>query len=153
MSANSEILGNKGTKHSFDFEGKVYEVRYLDKKIKDAFEKNMFKRARDLEAIMYDDGNGDVSLEQYQQNLLAINDKFLRGDYAFESENGQAFLVTPAGNLYFTSLMCGCSQEEMIRILTVKGTEVASLLKLVLEESFPQVKKGKNPKNAKTPAA
>jgi hypothetical protein len=138
MAANSEVLGNKGTKHSFDWNGKPVEMSYLNKKIRDAFSKQLFKRDRDLEKFVHEeDGTSD---KEYREKLLALNDKFRLGGYELTSKFGREYIETEPGALFVASLMCGCSEDEMLKIFMAKGDEVLTLVKLVLDESVPDSK-------------
>lgn len=136
MSALSQILGNHGSPHVFEHEGKTYSVRMLDQNVKDEFEKALFGRARSLARLE----QPDLSEEQFASVLLALNDKFLEGEYALESKKGLAFLNSTKGQLVLSSILFGVPETEMVQMLLSRGIEVAAMLKLVIDESLPKRK-------------
>ncbi len=182
MSADSEILGNHGALHSFDWNGKTWPINYFDRKRKTEFEKHLFKKARQLEEALYEEGDcegvfdtvketqtvkeGDKLVkkqveikkavppeEEYQRRLEKLKSNYVAGKYAVVSENGLAHLLTPDGQLYLTQLMIGCTEEEALQIIAAKPVEVPHLINLALEESLPVLKKKKQDPNPEAPAA
>lgn len=146
MGVDSEMLGNKGSLHSFEFEGKTYTIAYLDRKVKSAFEKNLFRKAREMEEVVKD----DKSPEEYQTILMGLNDKFLAGEYSLVSKNGMAYLKTQQGIFSLTCILMGVDEDLGLRILSEKGKgqEIAALVELVMKESFPYKGKEKDPQLA-----
>ena len=150
MSANTEILGNHGASHLLSCNGRTYLARCLDRKMKTAFEKHLFKRARDMAAALKEEGDMDEA--KYEKHLLGLNDKYLAGDYSIMSKNGMAHLNSASGQLFLASLIFGVEEDEMLNVLVAKPTETSSLIKLVLTESMPDLKYSEADPNALAPA-
>lgn len=152
MSVLSQVLGGAGEPHTIQYKGKTYQVRPLDQKAKDAFQKRLFASARESAAGLKD----LMTPEQYDAHLLKLNDEFLLGEYALESKRGLAYLQTTAGRLAIAAILLNATDYEVMCLLAERGSEVGSLVALTLKESLPQVavrpSEGDDP-NASGPAS
>ncbi len=160
MSALAEALGNKTPAHVFhhtssDGAEKVYQVRLVTQAVKVAVEKRLYDRAREIVR----DEKPDLTPEEYESRCRALARDYQLGEYAMESERGQAYLKSRAGVIHLAALLFQCDEMEMVRLFGERQADVGTLLQLVLRESFGDVKPppfngeaGEPEKNAETAA-
>jgi hypothetical protein len=129
MGALGEILGGH---HNFVHRKKTYRVGMVDQNAKLAYERWLFQRARDVAR----DLRVCMTAEQYAAHLKELNDAYLEGEYAFESERGRKSLGTFKGMLSICSILWGCDEAEMLLLIKERSEDVSSLLAVVLRESF-----------------
>lgn len=163
MSVEGETLGGS---HPFSHNGKDYKVSLINKRIKVAFERALFKKARealketrpdyderaaeeaaDLPEIKDKDKRDKAVAEVYAKHAAAykarqdeLEDQYTCGDYTFESAKGQKAIGSAPGMLLLISLTFGVDIEEAFNLLTTAGEEVQAMIKLIIRESFPGVK-------------
>src|SRR5581483_7298486 len=130
MSTISECLA---TPHEFAHKGKTYSVSLITQNVKAAFEKRLFGRAREAASAMRD----LMSTEDYRQHLKALNDDYIAGQNAFESERGIKAVQTINGMVSLCSLLFDIDEQEMLKIIVERKEEVTSLVNLIFKESFP----------------
>ncbi len=127
--------------HEFDHKGKTYTVSLITQNVKLAFEKGLFARAKRAALELRD----LLSPEDYLAHVKALNDDYISGQYAFESERGLAAVSTISGMVLLTSLLFGCPEDEVVPILTERKDEVIGLIQMIFKESFPGTdKEGSN---------
>lgn len=139
MSALSQVLGNAGAQHTFDHKGKTYKLRMLDQAAKDAFQKHLFGKARAAAMEL----KSAMDQEAYAEHLAKLNDDFILGEYSLESNRGQKYLQTTAGQLFLASHIFGADDMELVNVMMERADEVVALVKLVLQESLPAASKAK----------
>ncbi len=122
-----------GGEHLFRHNDKEYRVRLVTHDVLLAYERALFTRARDAAREL----RSCMTPEEYQSHLQRLNDGYMRGEYSLQSELGQATLKTAPGMISLCALLWQVSEDEMLRLLTECGPEVASLLEAVVKESFP----------------
>lgn len=145
MSELSTALGSAGPKHRLTANGKTYPVGLITQAVKVAYEKELYHRARralaDVRAI--------TDKDHYERRLDTLIDRYDAGYYAMESDHGRAVFGTPTGTLLMVSLLLGATaangditplpETEAMNVLMAAPEEAASLLKLVIKESFPDL--------------
>ncbi len=152
MSALNQIVGD-ASKHTFTSKsGKTYNLRLIDDSLMADWEKKQLARAREFES-----GNRELlSRDEYMERLDRLSERYHAGQYSLTGwfvKNAGVFqkfagkesadvmsLVTPEvaqGFLLLSSLVFGCDQTEMQRLMRESGAEVTSLLGLVIKESMP----------------
>ena len=130
MSTINECLG---TPHEFTHKGKTYQVSLITQNIKAAFEKRLFARAKEAALTMRD----LMTTEDYRQHLKFLNDDYIAGQYAFESDRGIKAVQTINGMVSLCSLLFNVDEQEMLKIIVERKEEVTSLVNLIFKESFP----------------
>lgn len=129
----ADLLGGK---HTFEHNGRRYEVSLITQAVKIKFEQALFARAkaaaREIKDLM--DAPG------YAAHLKALNDSYISGDYCLESEGGLAFLRSTTGSLTVIGLIFNVDETEALTLLQEREEDVVNLLRLVLCESFPKFK-------------
>lgn len=73
---------------------------------------------------------------EYQEQLLALNDAYVRGDYALLNPENFRGLDNPDGLISLFSLLLDKSEDEVTKMVLTYRTEVAACLRLVIKESF-----------------
>ncbi len=153
MSAQSEIVGNAGSPHVFTHGGKKYTLRLIDDSLNVEWERKQLARAREFEA-----GNrGILSRDEYMDRLDRLSERYHAGEFSLfrwlvknQSIIGQAksdqkgladrLIANPevAHNfILLFSLIFGCEELEMMKMLAEAGPEVASYVNLIVKESMP----------------
>lgn len=130
MSALGELLG--GT-HVFTHNGADYEVSPITQKVKLDFERRLFGRAKEAALALRE----CMDKEEYSQHLKKLNDDYIAGEYAFESNRGMEAIKTISGMVLLSSLLFGVDEATMLRLVSERKEEVASLITVVIKESFP----------------
>jgi hypothetical protein len=118
--------------HEFKWHDKVYNVKPVDYKVKAEFERKQFARARDAVLLL----KTFIPLDEYEKRLDRISDDFVRGEYALESTKGLEFAKSNKGVLMLCAMLFDVDEETMTHILMDSQTEVVSLVKTIIAESF-----------------
>jgi len=133
MSATTEAIGNI-VKHEFEHNGKVYQVSLITQEIKAKYEKAFFRRNRDCLLDMKE----ILTPEEYQTQVTKLQDDYMTGKFAFESEQGLDFMKQQAGASLIVQLLFNCTEEEVIKLLLERQEDVTNLITLIAKESFPK---------------
>lgn len=128
----SELTAAVGGGFEFKQKDKTYHVSLITQKIKAAFEKAQFNRARDAALALKD----LMTRDEYLDHLKALNDDFISGAYGLESERGMTFAQSSNGSIVLSSLLFNISEDEMVKLLLECRDEITQLLSLVIKESF-----------------
>ncbi len=124
--------------HEFEHKGKVYKVRLVDQEVKDAYGKALYKKAREAAAGMRE----LMTPAEYGEHLKRLNDDYIAGKYALESDFGLKMMHNTTGGLLLVSILLGVTEMDAMKVLAERKTDVAGLLDVVLRESFPDVPQG-----------
>ena len=131
MSALKQALGNDGAPHLFEHDGVSYEVSLITQEVETAFSEWLWGRARKVACDLYS-ALGDEKLTAELEKLGRL---YLDGEFAFESATTAEALKTKAGVLKLCSLLWGCDEKEMVRLIVARGPEINTLLGVILAES------------------
>jgi len=141
MSALGESFGNDGPLHEFklrDSEGnvvKTYSLQLIGDDVKEALEKRIFERARNLLFSL----RGGMSEEIYERRLAKLADDYMEGFFSpFTSDEGHKYLKTRQGALQLMALIFQCSEAEAgsLGADPKNKAELDALIRVVLQESF-----------------
>ena len=153
MSALGEILGNGAPAHTLTFEGRTYRLRPIDWGMKVELERHLY--AERVKALAVTREAMDPGA--YQDRLDLLTQSYENGEFSLESPAGQAYYLgepvpaesaawteeeyrraarTLPGRLYLTSLIFGCSETEVLRLLRLETARTAALLRLIISESL-----------------
>jgi hypothetical protein len=120
-------------------------VRLIDQAVKAAFARTLLARAREAARELRD----LMTAEEWSAHLERLNRDYIAGHYGILSPRGREILASEEGPLILGPLLFGCSEDEFFALLLARKEEVASLLKLVIHESFPglvvEARKDPNP--------
>lgn len=130
--------GGATTPHQITHDGKTYTVGLVTQEVKIAFERKLFAQARDAALALKE----CMTPDEYRQHLKTLNDDYISGKYALESERAVSLLQTPKGCLLLCGLLIGADETELLRLLVRRKDEVTAMLEVVLRESFPQPEAG-----------
>jgi len=139
MSALKQALGQDAPVHQFEHDGKTYQVRLMDLTVEMEFEDEMLARARHL--LWKEKQLAGMGDDEYERRCQRLNDNYLAGEYAFESEHGQRYVKSPKGATFLASLLFQTDIASIRGLLAERGPDVAALIQLVLHEALPFVKK------------
>lgn len=144
MSELSRSVG--GPPFVLNVQGKSYGIGLITQDVKAAYEKELFRKAREAVAAL----RQDLPAEVYKEMMLELAETFEQGKFAMEGERGQKMLGTPRGSLLVLSLLMGTDEAEVARVLMADEPQVMSVFQAVLRESFPGVDfaEGAEPKKA-----
>lgn len=137
MSELSAALGNAAPPHQILHEGRAYSFYLLDGGRRSEFEKRLYQRAR--EGVYTD--RDHMSEDQYLKRLDAVREQYENNEYAMTGERGQKALQTPSGAMLLLEIITGESQADLTPLLLMRGPEVTTLIKTVMDESFKKPRK------------
>ncbi len=120
----------------FQHKDKVYHCSLVTQNIKLQFEKRLFARAKDAAIGMRE----AFTKEEYLQHIGDLNSKYLRGDYAFESEIGLDACKTITGLKLLVSLLFNISEEEAVGLAIECKEEMMQVVTMAIQQSFPGMK-------------
>lgn len=150
MGVVSEVLGNHGAPHILEHAGKKYRLSLIDQRVKSAFEKARFQKAKEALAIIKE----DLGAEEYTRQLQEKAAQYEAGEYEIFSPTGMTYIKTIAGMRLLLSLIIDCDQNELMVLVLAKKDEIIPLLGLILRESFPGLEvKAADESDAKMPDA
>jgi hypothetical protein len=159
LSAQSEIAGNAAPPHVFerkDGAGKViksYRLRLIDDSLNVEWERKQLAKARDFEA-----GNKPLlTREEFAERLDKLSERYHAGEYSLfrwlvknqgivgQAKGDQSGLADRLLNnpevahnfILLFSLIFGCDEMEMMKLLVECGPEVTTFVGLVVRESMP----------------
>lgn len=133
MSALSNALGNYGSKHTIEHEGVVYELSFIDQKMKTHLEQALYTRAFEAEYAT----KPAYTEEAFEGRLEKLRDAYEAGEFAFESPRALAFLSGQAGLVKLASLILGIDDIAVLgSLINAKKDEVMEKVKLVLRQSL-----------------
>jgi|ERR1019366_1168180 hypothetical protein len=130
MSAINEALG---TPHEFQHKGKTYHVSLITQAVKAGFEKRLFAKSKEAASTMRE----LMDKPDYLAHLKSLNDDYIAGEYAFESQRGLSAVKTVQGFVVLMSLLMGIDETEVLAIITERGDELQLLVRMIFLESFP----------------
>lgn len=133
MGAVSAALGNFGAAHEIEYNGKAFRLSLVDQRVKSAFEKARFQKAKEPINLLKD----DLAPEEYSRRLQEKIDLYEAGEYEIFSENSVAFLKTLPGIRLLLSLIVDCDPNELMGLVLAKKDELIPMVGLILRESFP----------------
>jgi hypothetical protein len=136
MSELSNALGGAAPKHTISANGKTYSVGLVTQAVKIAFEKALFQKAREGCKALREDLDPDQYLSLMEKLAKAYED----GDFAMEGSRGKKAIQSPQGAVLILSLLMGCDAQEVLQALLSNESEVLTVFRVVMKESFPGVK-------------
>src|SRR5581483_777209 len=128
----SELTASVGGGLTFAHKDKTYTVSLITQKVKAAFEKAQFGRAREAALALKD----LMDRGEYLAHLKQLNDDYISGAYGLDSERGLNFAQTTNGSILLCSLLFGVSEDEMAQLLLEAKDEITQLMSLVIKQSF-----------------
>ena len=135
MSELSRALGGDGPPFKLNIGGKTYTVGLVTQDVKAAYEKELFRKARESVAAL----RNDLPAEDYRGMMTDLAAKYEAGAFAMEGERGRAMLATPRGSMLVLSLLLGVDEQEVMRVMLADEAQVMAVFRAVLRESFPGV--------------
>lgn len=150
MSELSSALGGSAPRHFLTGpDGKKYAIGLVTQNIKIAYEKELFRQARETLASMrplYD-------REAYNDRLDALVKKNDDGHFSLGGEFSKAAMGRPRGAIMLLSLLMGTTvskpngeiditpfpEWELMKLVAAAPDEVDTILKVVIRESFPNI--------------
>ncbi len=141
--------------HRVECNGKVFMARKFDRGMNKQWASWLYAKYRD---IAREDHEADgTSEENYQEDLRLNRDLYFAGEFRLLSERGTAAMLTEEGAVFLAQLIFGLESEvETIGLMAARQDEVGETIKLVLKESFPDIKfkdNGEPDPNAPRPSA
>lgn len=136
MGVVSQVMGNFGDPHEIEHEGRVYKLSLIDQRVKSAFEKARFQKAKEALTLIKE----ELGAAEYARQLQEKTDLYVVGEYEIFSESGMAYIRTVAGMRLLLSLIIDCDQNTLMGLILAKKDEIVPLLTLILRESFPGLK-------------
>lgn len=144
MSELSAAVGGSGPKHQITSnDGVTYPVSLVTQGSKIAYEKALFKRARETLAPI----KGIVDKDYYERKMDALVERYEKGDFAMESDFGRQTLGKPGGAVLLLSILMGSKKPDgeidpmpeldVMKLIAQKPEETAAVFKAVIVESFP----------------
>ncbi|MCA1684658.1 MAG: hypothetical protein LC745_01480 [Planctomycetia bacterium] len=125
----------------FDHGGKTYEASYLTQGVKASFEQWIVSRALGMLSQL----RAAMAAEEYAEEKAKLLDQVAAGKFGFHGRVSRAAMKTPDGNLAISRLLFGCTEDEMVRLVSERGDDVAAVLELVVQESTPRGAQKKKP--------
>jgi len=143
-----DALGNSGAGWTIEHDGKVFRARLVTQKVKDAFATWMSQRViRQFLAAQQADGGA------YQEAVGIVADRIALGAYDFHGPVAQRAVQTAEGVFRLACLVFDVEEEdgegrrkprrpvtdlEMTGLLTERGADVNTVMRLVFARSFPR---------------
>jgi hypothetical protein len=147
MSELSAGLGSAGARHFISHEGRAYGFLPFSQKMKDAFQKELFRVYREECPKLPSVADAPDPSAALDAKLAALERQFLSGGFRMESEAGQDHLSRAEGKALLVRLIIerpeGDDDEALGEFLTARSVEVARMIDLVLCESMPGYAKRK----------
>lgn len=143
MSVLSQALGDAGTPHAITHDGVPYEFVPYGQGMKDAFEKELYRRYREavprwLDTVGVPAGQREAAAEA---KFKELERQFMAGGFVIESEAGAAFLGRAEGRAFLLQQIVrrppGCPEDAYVAFLKAREAEVAALIDQVMRESLP----------------
>ena len=133
MGVVSQVLGNYGAAHEIEHLGRRYKFSLIDQRVKSAFEKARFQKAKAPLLLIKD----DVSEAEFGRRLQEKIDLYDAGEYEIFSESSIKYMQTMQGMRLLLSLIVDCDEIELMSLILTKKDELVPLMGVILRESFP----------------
>lgn len=150
MSELSTALGGSAPKHFITGpDGTRYPIGLVTQNVKVAYEKELFRQARETLAKMRELYDRDA----YNDRLDALVRKNDDGHFSLGGEFSQAAMSRPRGAIMLLALLMGTTvpkpngeidiipfpEWELMKLVAAAPHEIDTLLKVVMRESFPNI--------------
>lgn len=122
--------------HTLEHEGKILEARAFDNGKKKEWARWVYRRYREI--ALEERQDGTLTEDEYQGQLDQLRRLHFAGEFGFLAERGAAAACTPDGALQLVSMIFGIDEDAALALMVARKSEVEGLVKLVLQESFPE---------------
>lgn len=131
-------LGNSGPLMEMEINGRKIQAKYIDQHAKARLEQALIQRARQELGKEKD----FMSDSEYGIAYSTFHDKVITGQYAFGSRLNQQWLSTIPGLSAMLAVCTGINSEEWSELALSHSLECGTLIKMIMESSFPNLKEG-----------
>ena len=144
MSALSQALGAEAAPFTLTHKGTVYTLSRITQEKQTEYEMYLFGREQALAFSWC----GKMSDAAYERHLMALNNAFIDGEFAFHSEKAVKAMKTPKGIQALLAILFGISEMEVAILVLERGPDIHVMLNLVIRECLPEpppAKEGSGP--------
>jgi hypothetical protein len=148
-----------GSAHQIEHEAKTYRFRLIDQNAKGEFQRQLEKNARAAAMAL----KGEVAEQEWKAAWNATVAQIASKAYRFHGDHASQAPTTFGGMVMLLAILGTVEEEEgkaprpiredeMEALAMDRGEEVVALLNLIMEESFPNLKRLAKARAEATPA-